>query len=1749
MNYIFEGKTFLRSGKNNGRSGLLNGTFQKAQIWKKKRLIECFLIISIFTLSILFQMSSIYINTDPQLTNDLKDTELVEEREKGGKEGSVANNNLILGDEGYDRRNLEGNNPKIIYQDYNPGDLSPRGKSNRSPPRIDGTSQSGFDIQEYVIANDSQINVSSSNSWGAQSTQQNLTNIAVFDIQTPSNNSGNAFQFIPSGSYLNITNVIASKSYFPIENKTSLSTRSDTWESVAQNFTLPAKMNLTSVWLNVWRQNTAQHPNMNVTICSDNSGVPGNVLAFEYVIDVTSASGEWYQVNFSSPITLSADTTYWVVMKESLSPNYIIWGYNNVPGLVNYAGMLYDEGTGWEGPNNWSLPLIVQVLRVDGSDQPLTYSSPASCEMTYGGGTLSSFTNIPMNTTAGVDDQVFKTNVSVVFNVTWCANFQSQDTHQVISLNYSVADDSPLVDWNITFACSGVNSLYTLSDYNLTWTTVPTDWEAGDLYQGTTNVTADLNPTINGQTWSILNSTLTTTNYSVLIYRFETTSPNYVTNVGVFPLTYNLTQSVTTSTDFHSNIKINTGQLNVSILFPNNTIKVVNASMSHDASPQDTIIPLLSAYPNGTYQFISLYWNGTEVGLNITSVVTVYTPTELIILRLESDPIPLGTTFTLTAFYNDTVKNLGIPDATIKSYQTDSNWGFSGSLTDEGTGNYSVINLGTAGKDPGSHWIQLSIGRSNYITQTLNISILFQDATGLEIYDPIRDVWFSDVFNLTLRYWGLSVGWIEEAIVTLNSSITMNNEDNNETYWYEINTTEIGKTGVLHYEVNASAGTGYYSQVGTYSITVHINFTNITAIDIAISYNNGTGNYENTILTNYFADQFSFSLEYNDTHRDLALSTTPSITTNLNVNASVSGTGWLFEVAVNGTATQWINITFSEFGYISQTIVFRITVSIAPTLLVGVPIGAIQVLFNTSYDFSIIYRDITPGHGSVAIPNANIMTTGDIFYIGSVAGTYNFRFNTSLFSVGTYFGDITFSRTGYASQQTDPITFNINPRTNTELTGCFASDESKVLTNGMDIYLYYGNDFAFNLTWTDLGLSFNISADTTAALNGQPLPTLGFEEVNVAKSDYDYRFSASLNSLGFWNITIDFKQFGYVNQTWILYIYADLRPTLLSATLTNGTILPNNNIFNFITTANINFNLTWIDVNSSAPVNLQGAVVELIPNIAGAVSRLGLNFTVRADLPYSPPYTVDVTIILNKTGYVPQIFSGSFVITVIGILSSEDLQDLQQYVNETASFTFTMENQFDSTVSDLIISWVLLDTTQSGIASEVGTETGIYEVEIDCSLLAPNDYILQISTEVQNYEPFNKSVILTVLPKSVTLLKWDLPEEFTQGEDLTLEVQLTFDGGSPVVNEIVYFVIFLRYEGKPPDIRHGITSRALELGFLHQNNLLNLNLSDVTDSNGIATVVVNKKYTETAVALESVQVYYSGADRYTGISLSLSKSIPILSSKGDGGVNPIWIIIAAVMAAIFVLSGAIYIRTREKKQDVISRKEAQAYQELIEIAGMRHLLISTLDGVGIYSETFFEQVTSATSPMLAGLITALDTFVQELSKDETEFSQLARSGFNMLSRRGQYTLLTLISETTATEITKKRLREAQNAIEKVFEEVLKLSIVDLSQIPADEIQTICEHTLHTDLLYGLGVDEERMVNQWKKLNRLERKAVQAARRAIQLTEHSVLYLNSWVSEMRELGVVESEILNAIYGVTKRKLVYVRREWRDIVPPT
>ncbi|MFX0204987.1 MAG: choice-of-anchor R domain-containing protein [Candidatus Hodarchaeota archaeon] len=2420
----------------------------KARIHKKRLIIKCYFFISLLMLGLLPYTSFLQIIADSQSNYDFKDNEGTTKGTMHEIETHNLKNYQSSDKMSSDQKNKATGNIEINYPPGKVNDLNSIDRSRRSPPTSNGISKAGFEIQEYVVANNSQLNISTSNTWGDQTAQQNLTHIATYDLKTPTNKSGTTFQFIPNKSSFNITDVVATRDLFPIENKTTgISTEKSTkWSPVAQNFTVPSRMKLFSVWLYI--EGGPQGPDMNVTICQDDSGHPGTVLAFEIIMDIT-ISLSWFQVNFSSPPILSANTTFWIVLSHTDTEGFLRWGYQTNPGIPDYGGMLYYD-TDWVGPNPWSLPLIIQVCRIDGSNQPLTYSTPATCGMNYGGGNLESFTNIPMNTTAGINDQVFQTTVAVIFNVTWRAKYQSQATHQVLSLEYFVSDEAAFAEWNITFVSSGVNSSYSLSNYNLTWTLVPTDWAMGTLFQGTIDVTAELNPTNNDRAWSIVNRSVLTgmANFSEITYRLEATSPNYVNHVIVSHLTRNLTQNLNLTTSFNSSIQPNdASKFNVSILFPNGTEKIVNSSIIQTTISQDTSVPLLSDYPNGTYQFIITYWNGTEVGLNISTFVKVYTPTSLNIVS-ETTELTVESAYNLTLSFWDIAKDTGINGSNV-NVTIDPDWTNAyKQVPNNGTAGFFSVSIPTTGQVEGLYTIMIYANAFYHINQTDSRKSNFVGLIDTELSPPHypTNIYYTDTFRLWITFnESESTNPIANATVVVTcSSMGIDNKamSYNESGFYYLDIQTTGNDTINHNFNITARKTSYQPQTQLFSIGILENPTNLIGADSSGPIINGS-----MIISIYYNESYLVEFQYNDTQHDITIDETPTVqfsagsplpyvtgtdgenktvlfTLNetgqhkvlisfapalgynpqifnltldispiqtstqgqngaqnvvfgtsytfwirywddfnskgiAGVNPAIEGPAafdsddgagnytFIFDISLTQIETYSVNITFSKTGYVTQAIELKFTVIPRDTSIVSISEpyneSTVYLVYGNAYTISLnvtdeenstvmdyliednftltnidwdgfltfydfIFSATTLGQTQVTIQLAvygfensswrvtfevahvptnftsaqlsgnqtvNLVfeqgyyfnvSIGDenhstwitditpdntqpgipyLYFLGIVDNYYSFLFNYSYIKLGSFEVNVTWIKTGYQTQHL-VLVFEIAPRDThiastsgalnessvhliygnaytitltitdqengtqmnyliaenfslvhinldegttynftflsmtlgetqvkiqltiygfvnhswvvifsvapvpTDLTGTI--NDGTPITNESSILVYYKNSFGLNLTWTDTNHSLGVSTIlTTETVNSTAIPTLWITNLYPDSGSYDYHiFPYDDDYLGFWIITVILEKYGYLNKTWILYVQVEARPTLLSASLANGTAFTNDSVLHFLIEENITFHLDWTDVNSSTSIssptvvptsNPIGALTQLydfdfkvssssegiLPRsvtvtityskdgyvsqiyyivfvvhgratsivgqtsgnidlfygesyifwivyndttesrsinnatveISGYITFLGgnntgnytflfnhslievgsfsvtislsrsgydkqevnldfevferptvllasihngtlitldyqnntdvwvalndtrtrslirienvLDFTIAGsigfnlsfyDLTYGSNITLNllaydlgnfnITLEVHKYGYVQQAIGFSLIVTSLettepivlgssgstiladynfsvlywwvdtydrnisdaivsvylngtklnetekefwieriplydyynitvnttsldagnynitysfskygyqtslvetqlillahmidvtinypnsvnigdeltiliqiadlntttapeqvdmttdwdyrwtfdnnlsatgnyslilstigttpreqsvliyytgfqiqsgnisitfnslGSFSISGLKDESQYINETQVFTFSIKDQTDTFHSDLAVWWELVGTTKAGNATNLGN--GQYEVEVNCSSLEVGQtYTLKISAEKNYYVPLLNQTTLKILAKDVTILDWvwkELPSSFTQGEDFVLEVQLLFVNGTPVAGEIVNFTIIIQYKDKSsvptkrsPFNMYGQQYSLFFIMSLDAENTLTLNMSDRTDDNGVARVIINETRTKNAIGLESVHVFYLGSKGYTDSSLILDVSIAILPPQGDGdGVNPMWIIVAAVMAAIFVLSGAIYIRRREKKQELISRKKLHAYQELIEITGMRHLFISTTDGVGIYSETFFQQVTSETSPMLAGLITALDSFVQEFSKEEAEFSQLKRGNFAMISRRGKYTQITLISECTATEITKKRLRETQNTLETKYEDVLKFPMIDLSRMPIEDLSAICKQHLHTNLLYGLTVDEEQMVTQWKGLNKLERKAVQAARRSIQLTDHSTLHLNSWVSEMRLLGVDESKILKGIFAVMDRKIVHIKVE--------
>ncbi|MFX0210452.1 MAG: hypothetical protein ACFFDT_31015 [Candidatus Hodarchaeota archaeon] len=122
----------------------------RTKIQRKKNVIESLLFITIIILSITLQMSFFYAKPNSLFNNDLSNNQTKNKSELSKKEGNTGKK--TLNKESNDLEKESANNPIINYQGSSFNESTSYDRPSRSPPQINGVSQAGFEIQEYVKA-------------------------------------------------------------------------------------------------------------------------------------------------------------------------------------------------------------------------------------------------------------------------------------------------------------------------------------------------------------------------------------------------------------------------------------------------------------------------------------------------------------------------------------------------------------------------------------------------------------------------------------------------------------------------------------------------------------------------------------------------------------------------------------------------------------------------------------------------------------------------------------------------------------------------------------------------------------------------------------------------------------------------------------------------------------------------------------------------------------------------------------------------------------------------------------------------------------------------------------------------------------------------------------------------------------------------------------------------------------------------------------------------------------------------------------------------------------------------------------------------------------------------------------------------------------------------------------------------------------------------------------------------------------
>ncbi|NVM02080.1 MAG: tetratricopeptide repeat protein [Candidatus Helarchaeota archaeon] len=391
---------------------------------------------------------------------------------------------------------------------------------------------------------------------------------------------------------------------------------------------------------------------------------------------------DWVEIPLGSDVFLALNNTnndtFFIVLGELVGCKIYWKNINelNYPTFKNMNGFDADNPNWAVGNLDLSLILIIETNQLLPSSVQMTVNGTAVNDLQLSNGTWGS-NNYYIGPTVTFNVEA---NISVAFDVKWICSF----INQTYSPTYFSADaTNSIVDWNAT-----VNGLYFPSNaYNKRINvTIPHSWNVtGVYYENNTeenwvnissppfkfvifNVTANGSWFVdcNGTNWAgniqIYNSTDLQEAYS---YYMNDTLIINGTIYTVSPIQANLTI-------FDSN---------------NNTIYTDQANIINEIVSFTPWQIIQNSTSNDTH-YIQIFWtNGSEVGINVTSIFCINDPTNLSLTQGPSPgTVSLGDPVTAKIFYNDTYDDNGIANATIQS-----NWSLpSMSVIDRGNGTYSL---------------------------------------------------------------------------------------------------------------------------------------------------------------------------------------------------------------------------------------------------------------------------------------------------------------------------------------------------------------------------------------------------------------------------------------------------------------------------------------------------------------------------------------------------------------------------------------------------------------------------------------------------------------------------------------------------------------------------------------------------------------------------------------------------------------------------------------------------------------------------------------------------------------------------------------------------------------------------------------------------------------------------------------------------------------------------------------------------
>lgn len=925
------------------------------------------------------------------------------------------------------------------------------------------------------------------------------------------------------------------------------------------------------------------------------------------------------------------------------------------------------------------------------------------------------------------------------------------------------------------------------------------------------------------------------------------------------------------------------------------------------------------------------------------------------------------------------------------------------------------------------------------------------------------------------------------------------------------------------FEVNISLNLAGYSSVShSFNFTVLFLHTAITDSSVL----NGT-----TINLQY-ADIYSVWIVWNDTDNNAWIEdSAPEIldTDHITLAEVPSNGNHTFQFSATQLGLLAVSITFEVPGYEAQQFVISFQIASNPTVISNSQYDSdatVSIRYSDICEFWLVWQDSY--HSSLA-NDTNAAITGSYTTQLTMTESGNHTFCFTGFSVGSFEVNIILEATGY-----EPTSYRIfflvesNPTTFSDTNPAAGSIES----------VPFGRLFDFHIVWHDAKHSIPISGALILS-NETTLVAAG----STSGGYYPFTFNSSL--LGSFGVNITLTKTGYDTISFLFTIIVIPSPTTLYA----SSIPYNTTVWMYYGDDYI-FWARWWDVTTSVFIADNtpyafGSGTEFVEFLE--VSQVSGNHTFRFAGSVIGTYFVALTFGLND----PEHASTAIVLwfdvrlrpTTIHTMPEIAFPD-SAMVETIITAQYNWEDNAHRPVSgaNVMAYW---NNTAANKISFIELSPGIYNVSISTGEISWGPYNLTLWFSEYGYANQSVEIYISIIGLTVEL-QLIIPDTIVRGEDYVLEAHLYRSqssrmalfqaSGVPVVNKGVNFVVTV----------------------LHTNGTeITYQETVFTGSTGIARFVLARDTTKNIKNIQGISADFSGSGLYIGAkSTILSENFPSVESKPRAVplieqlrnwiIENIVYIILSMLALLGLLAASSYKLVSYQK---IKRRHQAINQALQEIRLLRMVIIRHKDGVGLFSKSMFGAERDL-DQAISGMSAAISAFMEGISAGRIEgtgaislvgrpeFVRHSQEGLHMLQRNGVHTAVIIISEGPLGKFTEANMTKLQLEIEQRFEPAFARFFSN-EQIPGSQLEELVSYYLYIGLLGPIQLNETKLRLEESRLTPEGQRIVWELRAQKELVPGEVLFVDSYISHLRERGIPT--------GVAAKFLLKAYR--KDLVVPT